>query len=189
MQTSVIIMLICRFPSVLPYTAPEECDLLCEEFTSYQLLGEKDITNDVWDTALVHEDDDKYDDDRSTRYYRMDMIWNYDLSNMRLPDGYLCFPKLSQIARLILVIPHSNAEEERLFSLVRKNKTAFRPNLDPKGTPSSLLTIMLANDKPAHKFKPTRELLKEAKSATSKYNKGNAEFTDLYKFVNSISMI
>ena len=110
-------MLICRFPSLLPYTAPAECDLLCEEFTSYQLLGEKDIPNDVWDAALVHEDDDRDDDDCSTRYYRMDMIWNY-LSSMRLLDGSLCFPKLSRIARLILVIPHSNAEEERLFSLV-----------------------------------------------------------------------
>jgi len=74
---------------------------LCEEFTSYQLLGEKDIPNDVWDAALVHEDDDKDDDDRSTR---MDMIWNY-LSSMRLPDGSLCFPKLSRIARLIIVFP------------------------------------------------------------------------------------
>lgn len=154
---------------MLPYTAPAECDLLSEEFTSYQLLAEKDVPNDVWDAALVHEDDDD-DDDHSTKYYRMDMIWNY-LSTVRLPDGSLCFPKLSRIAKLILVIPHSNAEEERLFSLVRKNKTAFRPNLDPRGTLSSILTIKLANDKPSHKIEPTKELLKEAKSATSKYNK------------------
>ena len=71
-------MLICRFPSLLPYTAPAECDLLCEEFTSYQLLGEKDIPNDVWDAALVHEDDDRDDDDRSTRYYRMESSFQYE---------------------------------------------------------------------------------------------------------------
>ena len=152
---------------MLPYKASAECDLLSEEFTSYQLLGERDIPKNVWDAALVHEDDDN---DCSTRYYRMDMIWNY-LSSVRLPDGSLCFPKLSQIAKLVLTIPHSNAEEERLFSLVRKNKTAFRPTLDSKGTLSSILTIKFANNVSSHKFEPTKELLKEAKSATSKSNK------------------
>ena len=43
------------------------------------------------------------------------------------------FERLSAVAMLILVIPQSNAEE-RVFSMVRKNKTAFRPSLDPKGT-------------------------------------------------------
>jgi len=36
------------------------------------------------------------------------------------------------MSKLILVLPHSNVEE-RVFSMVRKNKTAFRPSLDPKG--------------------------------------------------------
>ena len=78
---------------------------------------------------------------------------------------------LSSISKLILVLPHSNAEEERLFSIVRKNKTAFRPTLDPKGTLSSILTIKFAGKEPAHQFEPPKELLKKAKSATSEYNK------------------
>lgn len=72
---------------------------------------------------------------------------------------------------LVLLIPHSNAQEERIFSMVRKNKTAFRPNLDSKGTLSSILTVKLANDVPAHQFEPTKDLLKTAKSATWNYNK------------------
>lgn len=37
-------------------------------------------------------------------------------------------PRLSNIALLVLTIPHSNAAEESL--LPHKEKTAFRPNLD-----------------------------------------------------------
>ena len=73
---------------------------------------------------------------------------------MKNLDGTGRFTRLSRIAMLILVLPHSNAEEERVFSMVRKNKTAFRANLDPKGTLSSILTIKLANSQPAHSFEP-----------------------------------
>ena len=67
---------------------------------------------------------------------------------------------LSNSYMLILVLPHSNAEEE---PMVRKNKTAFRANLDPKGTLSSILTIKLANSQPAHSFEPTDTVLKKSK--------------------------
>ena len=50
-----------------------------------------------------------------------------------------------RIALLALTLPHSNAEEELVFSLVTKNKTKFRPNLKLDGTLSSILTIKLAN--------------------------------------------
>ena len=36
-----------------------------------------------------------------------------------------------------------------------KNKTAFRPNLDPAGTLSSILSIKLAAKEPAHCFEPS----------------------------------
>ena len=39
-------------------------------------------------------------------------------------------PNLSQIAIAVLVIPHSNAREEDIFSIVRKKKTEFRSLLD-----------------------------------------------------------
>ena len=67
------------------------------------------------------------------------------------------------------------AEEERIFSMVRKNKTAFRPNLDPKGTLSSILTIKLGSHQPAHVFEPPKSMLKKAKTATWDYNKLHAK--------------
>ena len=112
-------------------------------------MEDNEIPQDIWATATVKENDDKC-------YYRMDILWHF-LSTLKIPDNSLCFGKLSKVAKLVLVIPHSNAEEERLFSMVHKNKTAFRPSLDPKGTLSSLLTMKLASTEPAHKFDPLRK--------------------------------
>ena len=52
------------------------------------------------------------------------------LSTLKDCIRYPNFLVLTTVAKLIFVIPHSNAEEEYVFSLVRKNKTCFRPNLD-----------------------------------------------------------
>ncbi len=75
--------------------------------------------------------------------YRMDVVWGY-LSTMRFADGQLMFKKLFKVAKLVLVLPHSNAGEERVFSMVRKNKTSFRSSLSMEGTLSSILTVKLA---------------------------------------------
>ena len=140
-------------------------DKLSEEFTEFQLLHDNDIPKQIWEKATV-----KVDSVNDKSYQRMDVIWHY-ISTMKAPDHTTRFLRLSKIAMLVLLIPHSNAQEERIFSMVRKNKTAFQPSLDPKGTLSSILTVKLANDVPAHQFEPSKELLKTAKSATWNYNK------------------
>ena len=66
---------------------------------------------------------------------------------------------------------------QRIFSMIHKNKTAFRPSFVPKGTLSSILIVELANDMSAYKFEATKDLLKAAKSATYKYNKGHSSHT------------
>ena len=75
---------------------------------------------------MVHSERDK-DSDKDS-HYRMDAIWHF-LSTVKGGDGCLTFSTLSKVARLVLVIAHSNADEERVFSMVRKNKTPFCPNL------------------------------------------------------------
>ena len=156
-----------RFNTLLPYGSPEDLDHLMKEFAQYQLLEESDIPQDVWEKATIVEKEDN-------TYCRMDIVWHH-ISTMRDPDNTLRFARLSQIVKLILVIPHSNAEEERVFSMVRKNKTAFRPSLDPKGTLSSILTIKLANTQPAHSYESSKKVLKKAKSATWDYNKAHSK--------------
>ena len=82
----------------------------------------------------------------------------------------LLFSRLWNVVRLILTIPHSNAEEERVFSIVRKNKTSFRSRLDPEETLASIVTVKLAMEpESVETFNIPQEVLTAAKSATYKY--------------------
>ena len=39
------------------------------------------------------------------------------------------FDLLLKVSKLVLVVAHSNASEERVFSMVKKNKTPFRASM------------------------------------------------------------
>lgn len=64
---------------------------------------------------------------------------------------------------------HSNAGEERIFSLINKNKTPSRSSLSLEGTLSSLITVKTHIEEPL-KWQPSEELLKKAKQSTAAYN-------------------
>ena len=53
-------------------------------------------------------------------------------------------PLLSKIALCVLVVPHSSAEEERIFSMIRKNKTDFRSRLHLDGSLNSVMRIKMS---------------------------------------------
>ena len=91
-----------RFNHLLPYSTPQESEQFSEEFSVYQLIEDNEIPQNIWDTATVKEDDEN-------RYYRMGILWQF-LSTLKMPDSSLCFERLAKVAKLILVIPHSNAE-------------------------------------------------------------------------------
>ena len=86
----------------------------------------------------------------------------------------LKFQGLSKIAKLVLILTRSNASEERVFSLIRKNKTTFRPSLGLDGTLSSIFTTKMAIEEPCIKFEPSKALLETAKKATLEYNKAHS---------------
>ena len=90
---------------------------------------------------------------------RIDTMW------MTLESSY---PLLAKVMFVILVIPHSNADAERVFSLVRKTDTEFRPNLGLRLLESTLVTIVdnIAKDTPCYKKKFSNEFLKIAKKST-----------------------
>ena len=125
--------LYCRFSQVLPFTSHSELASLAQEFVDYQLLNDEDVPQMIWDKAKVGSSSDENEDE----HYRMDIIWQY-LSTLKSGDGRPRFKRLSKIAMLVLTIPHSNADEERVFSMVRKNKTPFRPSLGLDKTLSQL---------------------------------------------------
>lgn len=62
--------------------------------------------------------------------------------NLKLPGtSTQHFKYLIRVAEVVVILPHSNTEEERLFSIVRKNKTESRSSMKPDGTLSSILSM------------------------------------------------
>lgn len=55
--------------------------------------------------------------------------------------GYLRerFPLLSQVALSMFAIPHNNASDERIFSMIRKNKNRFRSRLVLENSLNSIM--------------------------------------------------
>ena len=66
------------------------------------------------------------------------------------------FQRLASIAKLVLVLPHSNADAERVFSVVGLNKTKSRNRLALDGTLSSIMTIKMAGLEPCVTGLPLR---------------------------------
>ena len=52
------------------------------------------------------------------------------------------FKFLPKVAWVVLVLPHNNADLERLFSIAKKNKTDARLSLKLDGTYSSTLSVV-----------------------------------------------
>ena len=77
------------------------------------------------------------------------------------------FPQLAHLCKTLLVLPHSTADPERLFSMVRKIETDHRGSLLPS-TVSSLLCVKLNTDQECYRSNElfTPKLLRSAKSAT-----------------------
>ena len=95
---------------------------------------------------------------------RIDAQW-HELGKVTSSNGTHVYGVLAFVMLGILVLPHSNATCERIFSMVRKNQTDFRPNLQVE-TLEALLVQKSAMNEPCHRFKPSKQLLQKAKQAT-----------------------
>ena len=139
----------------------ELLDTLEEEFMEYQAMVKGDIPQHIWDEAFVK-------DTSQSDHYRMDMVWGYLRQRFSL---------LSEIALAILVVPHSNAADERVLSMIRKNKTEFRSRLDLSKLLNSVMRVKMSlpeQIQPCYRWKPDKELLKKCKSACKEYNRAHS---------------
>ena len=93
------------------------------------LLIKSEILQYVWDLAKVNENVDE-----GIVYYRMDIIW----ANLRTN-----LSTLANVVLQVLTIPHSNPAEERVFSMINKNKTQFRSTLDLGKSLNSITLIKM----------------------------------------------
>ena len=99
-----------NFKSLLQFD-DHETDMLYEQFIDYQMVETNEFPSTALNDAILLEHQD------GTVEYRIDTIW-YHLKQMRSPVGNnLRFNLLFKVAQIILLIPHSNACIERVFSL------------------------------------------------------------------------
>ena len=101
---------------------------------------------------------------------KLHSLWSFIGEMKDHAENALFFPRLWKVVGLILTIPHSSAEEKRVFSIVRKNKICFRPRLDPEETLASIVTVKIAMESESFEtYNIPQEVLTAAKSATYKY--------------------
>ena len=132
---------IVRYSSILTSI---DLNKLEAQFLNYQLVDEEQIPEYVKASG------------------RVDDLWAY-LRNLKEPGtANFQFNELFAVAEVVLTIPHSNAGEERLFSLINKNKTPSRDSLQQEGTLSSIMIVKTHISNPLQ-WVPTPEMLEKAK--------------------------
>ena len=143
-------------------------DKLYDKFCDYPTVPDECFRDDVLKEAKVI---DREEDGEVLFPYRVDVLWWY-IAQLVIPGTTAKrFKHLPKVAGLVLVLPHSNAGEERLFK--EKNKTESRASMKLKGTLSSLLAMKLQYPEqtvPCHMWSPTKELLDSSKKAATAYN-------------------
>ena len=90
--------------------------------------------------------------------------WTH-ISKVKDSNGSLIFQKLPTAMLGILLIPVSNSACERIFSLVRKNKTEFRSSMNE--TTTEALMILKSSGEPCYKAQFSESLLQKCKRATA----------------------
>ncbi|XP_061162630.1 uncharacterized protein LOC133171854 [Saccostrea echinata] len=95
---------------------------------------------------------------------RIDSFWGEMGKITNKVSGTPRFPILNKIAQSMCCIPNSNADCERVFSLVRKIQTEQRASMDNQ-TLCSLLCAKINCKEECHQVKPSKDTLKLTKSA------------------------
>lgn len=97
---------------------------------------------------------------------RIDVQWS-EVGRITSVDGEVKFGRVSKVMLQLLAIPHSNAECERIFSMVKKTRTEFRSSLSNK-TLGDLLMVKSHQTGRCFEQVYSDNFLRLAKSATAR---------------------
>ena len=98
----------------------------------------------------------------------VDRYWA-EVMGLRTAMGELRFRALTQVMVAVLSLPHSNADCERSFSVVRKVHTECRQSM-ATDTLTALLQCKMNVDTECFRLSVTDEMVALAKRATHEYN-------------------
>ena len=156
-----------KFPA-LSFTSAET-DSLREEFDDYKTLTDEEVK--IESCSIDIEYKDYLGNVVKNKDYRMDKIWG-NIGHLQSPgsEGVRRFTLLTKVASIPLAVPHSNADEERIFSSVRKDKTDFLSSMELDRTLSSLLICPLNNEGDCLSYEPSSSVVVKSKKVTKAYN-------------------
>jgi hypothetical protein len=97
-------------------------------------------------------------------YDSVDGVWIL-MSKMKNSCGDFLYDRLSYFMLGLLSLPHSNADCERIFSSVKKNRTQFRSSMKD-GTLEAIMIEKTRCGKGSYKHPVSDDLLRRCKSAT-----------------------
>lgn len=89
---------------------------------------DQEVLKDEWEDFQLLEDKAIRLLDGKGQPRRLDVVWS-DILNIQTSFGSSRYPELSKLRSAILCLPHSNADCERAFSVVRKIHTEYRKSL------------------------------------------------------------
>ena len=133
------------------FTPDVDEEVLKDEYQDLQLMEDKELPTGPDDQPC-----------------RLDAVWS-DILALKTPLGEPRFATLKRIMTPLLSLPHSNADCERAFSMVRKVHTEFRKALHAD-TITAYLQCKMNFDADCHQFDVTPAILRRAKHATVEYN-------------------
>ena len=147
-----ILFLAERFPNVIKEDASEQLHLEVLDYVSTNLEG------------LVP----KY------KSLPVDEFWGMLSKVKSVRTGQLKFKELCQLMKLLLVLPNSNCDVERAFSIVRHIKTEYRSQLSH----TTLVNLMSCKinkliDTNCYAVETSQKMLKAAKQAAAQYNESS----------------
>ena len=151
LQDKDILFLIDRF---LPDLSDSEIDLILEEWRMFSFSTDLPALGDGCD---------------------IDQWWLRVLG-LKSPSGTLLFSSLSKLIKILLILPCDQAPVERVFSMVNKIHTKYRPSIQ-NNTVCALLTCKVNNKVPCPQTVVTNELAKQVKTATMHRNSYFKEHT------------
>ena len=128
LTSNAVLRLASRFPAAVPY---DSCDALEEEVLDYRLTPLSNFPEIIRECRSASADD-------------LCTFWQA-IGEMKTLGGAIRFSNLSKLAKCLLALPVSNAETERVFSMVRKIITDYRTEMD-QSTLCALISCKLNSD-------------------------------------------
>ena len=131
---------------------------LSDRFTSFSQQEKQQLEDEASDYILTPLCDlPTFDPDTTT----LNQFW-HTMGNLKLPSGQKQFSHLYQLSKIVLTLPHSNADTEK------KIQSDSRDSLADK-TIHSLLDVKINNPVECRQYKPETDLVRTAKSACALY--------------------